>query len=372
MRRIRIMSVFGTRPEAIKMCPLVLAMEQEARLESLVCVTGQHREMLHQAMAQFSVTAQDDLDVMQARQTLAQMTGRVLNGMEEVLARRRPEMVLVHGDTTTSFAAALAAFYARIPVGHVEAGLRTPTFDSPFPEEMNRRLTGRIARLHFAPTARAAENLAREGVREGVYVTGNTVIDALGYTVREGYRFCAPALADGLPPGRLVLVTAHRRENWGRPMENICRAVRALADRFGDVRFLFPMHLNPTVRKTVQGLLSGHPRILLTDPLDAVDMHNLLARSYLVLTDSGGLQEEAPALGAPVVVLRTETERPEAIEAGTAVLAGVEQADIERVAGRLLSDAAAHAAMAHAVSPYGDGHASERILEAVLQYFDKA
>ncbi len=365
---MRVLAVFGTRPEAIKMCPLVKALEHTQGIERLVCATGQHREMLHQAMGLFSVAPDYNLDIMQPGQTLADITARVLTGMTDVLADARPDIVLVHGDTTTSFVAALAAFYARIPVGHVEAGLRTETIDSPFPEELNRRLTARIAALHFAPTQRAAENLMREGVLQGVIVTGNTVLDALRYTVKPDYQFHAEALQALPTDGRLALVTAHRRENLGAPMESICRAVLSLADRFPDVRFVFPVHPNPAVRETVYTLLKDHPRILLTEPLDVTDMHNLLARAYLVLTDSGGLQEEAPALGAPVVVLRTETERPEAVESGNAVLAGVAQQDIERIAGQLFADADAHSAMQKAASPYGDGYASEKIVQAMLRW----
>lgn len=368
MRRKTVLSVFGTRPEAIKMCPLVKALKAEPAIESLVCTTGQHRELLRQAMAVFDVRADFDLDIMAEGQTLAGITARVLEGMDRVLKEVKPALVLVHGDTTTSFAAALAAFYTRIPVGHVEAGLRTGTADSPFPEEMNRRLTGRIAKLHFAPTPRARENLAREGTVEGVFMTGNTVVDALRYTVQEGYAFHAPALRKLDMSGRIVLVTAHRRENWGAPMEAICGAVRRLAERHADVTFVFPVHPNPAVSRTVYGLLEGRPRIRLVEPLDVMDLHNLMARAYLVMTDSGGLQEEAPALGAPVMVLRTETERPEAVEGGTAVLAGVREEDIARIAERLLEDEAAHDAMRKAKSLYGDGHASEKIVSHIKAF----
>ena len=371
MQSIKVMAVFGTRPEAIKMCPLVKALQREPRVSCSVCVTGQHREMLRQVMALFGVTADVDLDIMRAGQTLSGVTARVLEGLEKVFAAERPDLVLVHGDTTTSFAASLAAFYAQIPVGHVEAGLRTETIHSPFPEELNRRLTGRIAALHFAPTALAAENLLREGIAQGVFVTGNTVIDALRYTVREDYMFHEKSLS-GLPKeGRIALVTAHRRENWGKPLQDICGAVLALADMFPDVTFVFPAHPNPTVRDTVCAVLGGHSRVCITEPLDVMDMHNLMARSYLVLTDSGGLQEEAPALGAPVVVLRTETERPEAIEGGTAILAGVERGAIVDAARGLFDDPALHAAMRGAASPYGDGYASEKIVRHILSHMDR-
>lgn len=369
MRRIKVLSVFGTRPEAIKMCPLVKVLKADARVQSAVCATGQHREMLRQAMDLFDVKADYDLDIMRVGQTLEDVTARVLLGVSDVLKEARPDIVLVHGDTTTSFAAALAAFYAHVPVGHVEAGLRTDTIASPFPEELNRRLTGRIAEMHFAPTARNAQNLARESTTKGVFVTGNTAIDALRYTVADPYAFHSKALEGLDVSGRVLLVTAHRRENWGRGLESICEAVQTVVDRFKDLTAILPVHPNPAVAQTVRGMLSSHPRIRLTEPLDVTDMHNLIARSYLVLTDSGGLQEEAPALGAPVVVLRSETERPEAVESGTAVLAGTDRDEIIRIASGLLTDRTAYERMKKAVSPYGDGHASEKILSHLLSYF---
>lgn len=363
------MTVFGTRPEAVKMCPLVLALRREAGIECLVCVSGQHREMAKQAMKIFEIEADYDLDIMQPGQTLTDITAKTLYGMETVLRSVRPDLVLVHGDTTTAFSTALAAFYAGVAVGHVEAGLRTESIASPFPEELNRRLVGRIARLHFSPTQRAADNLTREGIRQGVYVTGNTVIDALRYTVRPSYIFHAEALRNLPIEERLVLVTAHRRENWGQPMENICQAVLTLADQYPDTRFVFPVHPNPALRQAINQALADRPRIMLVEPLDIMDMHNLMAKAYLVLTDSGGIQEEAPALGAPVVVLRRETERPEAVENGTAMLAGIERDEIIRIAGGLLSDATAHDTMQKTVSPYGDGHACEKIVAHILKHF---
>lgn len=366
MRKTKVLSVFGTRPDAVKMCPLSRALSSDPRTESIVCVTGQHREMLHQVLSLFHITPDYDLDIMRPGQTLTDITTRVLAGMQPVLAAASPDIVLVHGDTTTCFAAALAAFYARVPVAHVEAGLRTETIDSPFPEELNRRLTARIARMHFAPTERAVQNLLAEGITQNVYLTGNTVIDALRYTVREDHAFACKALAPLDFGRRVVLVTAHRRENWGEPLDNILEAVLALSRLHPDAQFVFPVHLNPTVRERVQGALAEKPGILLTDPLDVFDLHNLMARAYLVLTDSGGLQEEAPALGAPVLVLRTETERPEAIESGTALLAGVQTDTIVTLANRLLTDASAHAAMRKAASPYGDGHASEKIIDCIV------
>lgn len=370
MKKIKILSAFGTRPEAVKMCPLIRQLERTEAIESVVCLTGQHREMLAPVMDVFGVGAKYDLDVMRPGQSLAALTAAILTGMERVLAEEEPDLVLVHGDAATSSAAALAAFYRKIPVGHVEAGLRTGERYRPFPEEMNRRLTAQLAALHFAPTAQNAENLAREGITDGVYVTGNTVMDALRVTVRSDYVFRSPALRALEWEGkRLVLVTAHRRENWGEGLDNICRAVRALADRFEDAEFIWPVHLNPVVRETVLPRLGGHARIHPIDPLDVEDMHNLLARSFLVMTDSGGLQEEAPACGVPVLVLRERTERPEAVEAQSARVVGVRPEDICREAARLLSEEAAYRAMAHTATPYGDGHASERIVRHLLDYF---
>lgn len=370
MERRKIMCVFGTRPEAIKMGPLVKVLQADPRFECLVCLTGQHRQMLDQVMEIFGIRADYDLNIMRPRQNLTTITADILYGMENVLRQEKPDMVLVHGDTTTSFAAALAAFYQQIPVGHVEAGLRTHDPYSPYPEEMNRCLTGRIAALHFAPTANNAANLRAEGITNRVYVTGNTVIDAFRTTVRKEYAFKAPELRD-LPPhsGRTILLTAHRRENLGAPLENICRAVRRITEAFPDVRVIYPVHLNPAVRDTVRAILGGAERVFLTEPVDVEDMHNLIARSHLVMTDSGGLQEEAPACGVPVLVLRRETERPEAVEAGTVKVVGVDEEEIFCQAERLLTDPAAYDAMAHAVNPYGDGHASERIARYLGDYF---
>ena len=368
---IKVLSVFGTRPEAIKMCPLVRELAATPGIESLVCVTGQHRQMLDQVLQVFGVTPDDDLNIMKDRQTLASITTGVVQGVGEVIARRRPDIVLVHGDTTTSFAAALGAFYTQTRVGHVEAGLRTYNRYSPFPEEMNRVLTSRLADLHFAPTARNAAALAAEGVQNNVYVTGNTVIDAFATTVRPEYRFSSPLLCQVVQhAGPLILMTAHRRENLGRPLENICQAVLELCRRYPELRFVYPVHPNPAVREPVQQLLGGHAQILLIDPLDVVEMHNMMARCTLVLTDSGGLQEEAPHLGKPVLVMRTETERPEAVEAGTARVVGVETADITAAVSRLLDDPAAYRKMAQAQNPYGDGLASRRIAGHILEYFN--
>ena len=366
MKPIRVMTIFGTRPEAIKMAPLVLELQKRADIQSICCVTAQHREMLDSVLEIFRLKPDYDLDIMEPRQTLSTITTKCLLGMEGVLEQAGPDLVLVHGDTSTTFAGALAAFYRQIPVGHVEAGLRTWDKYSPFPEEMNRKLVGDIADLHFCPTPANRENLAREGITDGVFVTGNTVIDALKTTVRPDYQFATQALNSLDYAGkRIILVTCHRRENYGQPMANIMTALRRLADAFPDVELVYPVHLSPVVREAAGKYLSGHPRIHLIDPLSADEMHNLMARAYLVMTDSGGLQEEAPALGRPVLVLRRETERPEAVQAGTVKLAGTEEEEIFSLAAELLSDERAYHAMAHAVNPYGDGQACRRIADAI-------
>ncbi len=363
---MKVMSVFGTRPEAIKMAPLVKALEKAQGIENLVCVTAQHRQMLDQVLEQFNIIPDYDLNLMKAGQTLASITSGVLEGLTKVLTEAKPDLVLVHGDTTTSTVAAMAAFYQQIPVGHVEAGLRSFDMYSPFPEEMNRCLTGRMATLHFAPTERNRENLEKEGITENVYVVGNTVIDALMQMVHNDYAFKNEALRVlPLNEGRWVMMTAHRRENLGAPLEAICRAVRRLADEHLDVHFVYPVHLNPAVRNTAFEMLSGHDRIHLIDPIEVEDMHNLMKRSFLVMTDSGGLQEEAPALGKPVIVLRTETERPEVVEAGKAILAGVDEEKIYEAGKLLLNDAAEYEKMAQAINPYGDGHTCEKIVEII-------
>jgi len=370
MEKKRIMSVFGTRPEAIKMAPLVKELAAREGLESLCCVTAQHREMLDSVMDVFGLTADCDLDIMTPRQTLSTITCKCITGMDEAIEQLKPDMILVHGDTSTTFAGALSAFYHQVPVGHVEAGLRTYDKYSPFPEEMNRKLVTAIADLYFCPTKRNRDNLAREGVTEGVFITGNTVIDALRTTVRADYRFETPLLNELDYTGRkVVLVTCHRRENYGEPMENIMCALRDLAERNEDVELVYPVHLSPVVRQTAWRYLTGTPRVHLIDPLSADEMHNLMARCYLVMTDSGGLQEEAPALGKPVLVLRRETERPEAVEAGTVALAGVQYDDILRMGTELLRDRAAYERMAHAVNPYGDGQACRRIADAIEWHF---
>ncbi len=375
MTPTRIMLVFGTRPEAIKMAPLYLELKKRPELQCFACVTAQHRQMLDEVLSCFGIVPDYDLDVMREGQSLSYITSSILSGLAEVLREAAPQLVLVHGDTTTTFAAALAAFYAQIPIGHVEAGLRTYDRYSPFPEEMNRCLVGRLAEYHFAPTAQNAENLKKEGLFENIFVTGNTVIDAMQYTVGDG-SFQTPALRDlDFNARRVVTLTCHRRENYGAPMESIFRAVVRLAEEFSDLQFVYPVHLSPYVREMAETYLGGRENILLIDPLDAVEMHRLMAKSFFVMTDSGGLQEEAPALGKPVLVLRRETERPEAIAAGTAVLVGVDEQEIFDHAHRLLTDEVAYHRMARAINPYGDGRACSRIADAILSSFghrDKA
>ena len=371
MPKIKVMSVLGTRPEAIKMCPLVLEMEKYDEIEPVVCVTAQHREMLDQVLQMFGVKPDYDLDIMKTRQSLAGITTRVLEGMEDVLKKEKPDLVLVHGDTSTSFVAALAAFYEQIKVGHVEAGLRTYDIYSPFPEEMNRQLTGRIANMHFSPTQRNFDNLIKENVApDRIYITGNTVIDALKTTVREDYQFeneCLKSL--DFENKRVIVVTAHRRENIGKPLEDICTAIAEIIDEYEDVEVVYPVHLNPAVRETVWDILGDKARVHLIDPLDVEELHNAIARSYMVMTDSGGIQEEAPALAKPVLVLRRETERPEAIAAGTVKIAGVDKDVIKKLAKELLDDKEEYNKMAHSANPYGDGNASKRICEAILYEF---
>lgn len=367
MKKIKVLSVFGTRPEAIKMCPLVSELASRDTFSSRVCVTGQHREMLDSVLGVFGVQPDYDLNIMEKGQTLSDVTCRILERLGGALRDAAPDIVLVHGDTTTTFASALAAFYEKITVGHVEAGLRTGDRWSPYPEELNRCMVGRLAEYHFAPTVRNRENLLREAVGGAIYVTGNTAIDAMRFTVNDRPFTDERLNAVDFSSRRVVAMTCHRRENYGRPMENIFTAVARLAENYPDILVVFPVHLSPVVRETAKKYLSGRENILLIDPLDAMDMHKLMSRSYMVLTDSGGIQEEAPALGKPVLVMRRETERPEAIAAGTAALAGVETENILRLASELLDNPCRYDEMAHAVNPYGDGRAAERIADA-LEY----
>ncbi len=368
MMKIKVLVVFGTRPEAIKMCPLVLKLKENKDIDCVVCLTGQHKEMLAQVMEAFGVKEDYNLEIMKDRQTLTTITTSILEKIEPILKEEKPDIVLVHGDTTTSYAAALAAFYQRIPVGHVEAGLRTGDIYSPFPEEMNRLLTDRISTYYFAPTKMNADNLLREGIIDNVFVTGNTVIDAFQYTVKENYVFSNESLrAIDFDNSRVITITAHRRENLGQPLENICIAIKRLALEYKDVTVVYPVHLNPAVRDTVFAMLSNIDNVKLIDPIDVLDMHNLLARSYMIMTDSGGLQEEAPHFGKPVLVLRTETERPEAVEAGTVKVVGVDKDAIYSEAKLLLDNKERYELMAKAVNPYGDGYASERIVRSLFQ-----
>ncbi|MDR9853414.1 UDP-N-acetylglucosamine 2-epimerase (non-hydrolyzing) [Paenibacillus sp. VCA1] len=368
MSKIKVMTIFGVRPEAIKMAPLILELEKHPEhIESVVCVTAQHRQMLDQVLDVFKIKPDYDLDVMKDRQTLNEVTIRVLEGLEPVLREAQPDIVLVHGDTLTTFLASYAAFLQKIQVGHVEAGLRTWNKLSPYPEEMNRQLTGILADLHFSPTDWSAGNLKRENKNESsIYVTGNTVTDVFQYTVQPDYTHPVLEWAAGK---RLILMTAHRRESQGEPHMNIFRAVKRIADEFEDIAICYPVHLSPAVREPAHAVLGDHPRIKLIDPLDVVDLHNFFPHTHLILTDSGGIQEEAPSFGVPVLVLRDTTERPEGIEAGTLELVGTDE---EKVYGRtkaLLTDQALYESMSKAANPYGDGKASERIVQAILHHF---
>ncbi len=366
----KVMTVFGTRPEAIKMAPLALELAKRPEFEAICCVTAQHREMLDSVLDIFRLKPNYDLDVMEPRQTLSTITSKCLTGMDRVLEEAKPDLVLVHGDTSTTFAGALAAYYHKIPVGHVEAGLRTYDKWSPFPEEINRKLVGAIADLHFCPTPANRDNLARENITKGVFLTGNTVIDALKTTVVKDFHFSNKVLNNlDYVNQKVILVTCHRRENYGQPMASIMTALRRVADAFPETELVYPVHLSPVVQEAARQYLGGHPRIHLIDPLDVREMHNLMARCHLVMTDSGGLQEEAPALGRPVLVLRKETERPEAVAAGTVRLAGVEEESVFQMASQLLSNQDEYEKMAHAANPYGDGRACRRIADAIAWHF---
>lgn len=367
-KKWKVMTIFGTRPEAIKMAPLVLELQKHPEtIEPLVAVTAQHREMLDQVLETFKITPDFDLNIMKDRQTLSGVTTRALEGLDGIMKEAKPDIVLVHGDTTTTFVAGLAAFYNQIAVGHVEAGLRTFNKYSPYPEEMNRQLTGVLADIHFAPTEKSAENLRSENKKEEtIYITGNTAIDALKTTVREDY---SHPMLEKIGSDRMILLTAHRRENLGEPMRNMFRAIKRLTEEHDDIQVVYPVHLNPAVREVANEILGDNKQIHLIEPLEVLDFHNFAARSFFILTDSGGVQEEAPSLGKPVLVLRDTTERPEGIDAGTLKLAGTNEEDIYRLAKELLTDKAAYESMSHASNPYGDGKASMRIVEALHAYF---
>lgn len=355
----KVMLVFGTRPEAIKMCPLVNEMKTREELKTVVCVTGQHRQMLDQVLDAFHVTPDYDLAIMKDKQTLFDITSNILNGIGEVLDEVQPDVVLVHGDTSTTFVTALACFYKQIPVGHVEAGLRTYNIYSPYPEEFNRQAVGIIAKYNFAPTELSKNNLLKEGkTSDSIFITGNTAIDALKTTVREDYTHLELEWASG---SRLIMITAHRRENLGEPMHNMFRAIRRVMEEHSDVKAIYPIHMNPVVRKAAEEELNGCDRIHIIEPLEVLDFHNFLARSYLILTDSGGIQEEAPSLGKPVLVMRDTTERPEGIAAGTLKLVGTDEEIIYQNFRELLENKEEYDKMAHAVNPYGDGYACKRI-----------
>lgn len=370
MEKIKVMTIFGTRPEAIKMAPLIKELKEDEKIDDIVCVTAQHRQMLDQVLKIFKITPEYDLDIMKDKQTLAEITSSVLRGLISVIDDAKPDMILVHGDTTTTFAAALAAFYSKIKIGHVEAGLRTYDKFSPYPEEMNRKLTGSLADIHFCPTENNKNNLLKESIDEsGIYITGNTVIDALKLTVSNSYEFENEKLKEINFNKRIILITAHRRENLGKPLQNICNAVKRVADEYSDVEFIYPVHLNPVVKETAEKILGETKNVHLITPLNVLDLHNLMDRCYFVMTDSGGLQEEAPALSKPVLVLRQETERPEAVTAGTVKLAGTEEEDIYNLAKQLLNDKEEYEKMNKAANPYGDGKASQRIVQAIKFFF---
>lgn len=372
MKKKKIITIFGTRPEAIKMAPLVKELEKREEIESKVCVTAQHRQMLDQVLEYFEIKPDYDLNIMKSKQTLTGITNRVLEGLEEVFKEEKPDMILVHGDTTTTFAGALAAFYQQIKVGHVEAGLRTFDKYFPFPEEMNRKLTGALADLNFAPTKGSKENLLREGVSEDIiYITGNTVIDAMLHTVKENYVFEQEELNKiDYKNKKVIMITAHRRENWGEGIDNICTALNKIVQENEDVELVYLVHLNPIVKDVVFEKLGGNPRIHLLPPQDTQETHNLMNKCFMVMTDSGGLQEEAPHLGKPVLVLRDVTERPEAVKYGTVKLVGTNVEKIVEEANKLINDEKAYESMSKAINPYGDGKASERITDAILKYFD--
>lgn len=367
MEKIKVMSIFGTRPEAIKMAPLVKELERRKKIESIVCVTAQHRQMLDQVLETFNIKPDYDLNIMKQGQSLSEITSRALTGLESVIKDVKPDIVLVHGDTTTTFAGALAAFYNQVAIGHVEAGLRTYDKYSPFPEEMNRQMVDCMTDLYFAPTTVSKENLLKEDIQEEkIFVTGNTAIDAMSTTVKNDYTH--PELEWIKPNEKMILLTAHRRENLGEPMRHIFKAIRRIVDEFDDVKVIYPIHLNPLVRSVANEVFDGCDKVKLIEPLEVFDFHNFQNKSYIILTDSGGIQEEAPSLGKPVLVLRDTTERPEGISAGTLKLVGTNEETIYNETKKLLTDNKEYEKMSHASNPYGDGHASERIVDAIIKW----
>ena len=367
MKKIKVMSIFGTRPEAIKMAPLVKELERRKEIESIVCVTAQHRQMLDQVLETFNIKPDYDLNIMKQGQSLSEITSRALTGLESVIKDVKPDIVLVHGDTTTTFAGALAAFYNQVAIGHVEAGLRTYDKYSPFPEEMNRQMVDCMTDLYFAPTTVSKENLLKEDIQEEkIFVTGNTAIDAMSTTVKNDYTH--PELEWIKPNEKMILLTAHRRENLGEPMRHIFKAIRRIVDEFDDVKVIYPIHLNPLVRSVANEVFDGCDKVKLIEPLEVFDFHNFQNKSYIILTDSGGIQEEAPSLGKPVLVLRDTTERPEGISAGTLKLVGTDEETIYNETKKLLTDNKEYEKMSHASNPYGDGHASERIVDAIIKW----
>lgn len=364
---IKVMTVFGTRPEAIKMAPLVKELKSRKEIECIVCVTAQHRQMLDQVLEVFDIKPDYDLDIMKQGQTLGDITSRVLSGLDEVIKETKPNIILVHGDTTTTFAGALAAYYNQVDIGHVEAGLRTWNKYSPYPEEMNRQMVGVLADMHFAPTENSKKSLLNEGKDESkIYVTGNTAIDALATTVKNEYNH---SVFDWVGNDRLILLTAHRRENLGEPMRGMFKAIKRITEEFDDVKVVYPVHLNPKVRDVANEVFGDDDRVKLIEPLEVIDFHNFIAKSYLILTDSGGIQEEAPSLGKPVLVLRDTTERPEGIDAGTLKLAGTDEEVIYKLTKELLENKEEYEKMSKASNPYGDGKASKRIADAIIEKY---
>ncbi len=369
MKKVKVLTIFGTRPEAIKMAPLVKELERRIEVESVVCVTAQHRQMLDQVLNTFEIDPDYDLNIMKPEQTLVDITTRALKSLDKVIQQVKPDIVLVHGDTTTTLVGSIAAFYNQVPVGHVEAGLRTYDKYSPYPEEINRQMTGVIADMHFAPTEVSKKNLLEEGKKEtDIYVTGNTAIDALKTTVKEDYKH---EVIERLGNDKMILLTAHRRENLGKNMRNIFKAIKRIVDEFEDVQVVYPIHLNPLVRDTAQEILGENNKVHLIEPLEVIDFHNFLNKAYIIMTDSGGIQEEAPSLGKPVLVLRNTTERPEGIEAGTLKLAGVEEEDIYMITKDLLINKHIYESMSKSSNPYGDGYASKYIVDYIIKKFIK-